>query len=310
MAGKLIQNLFALILLGSAVTTATAQDTLLSELYGQGVHSYFAGDAEKTHEVLTMAIDRGSRDPRCFYFRGLAYHKLGRPEEGEADFKRGAELEAAGEAVQIDIGSSLQRIQGPTRLQLESLRYQARLSAHVTDVKQRQERYEEFRSDEPRVIRRSDAGADVKLPVTPPAELPDDPFGGGPGGAAAPIAPTTTQPAAPAGIDEASDPFADPVAPVVVPPEGEEPPAAVAPTDPFGAPAAPGDDPFGAPAAPAAPGDDLFGAPAAPMAPGADPFGAPAAPAAPGDDLFGAPAAPAAPGDRSVRCPRGSGRTW
>jgi hypothetical protein len=340
MAGKLIQTVVALMLLGSAVTTATAQDALLSELYGQGVHSYFSGDAEKAHEVLTMAIDQGSRDPRCFYFRGLAYNKLGRPEEGEADFKRGAELEAAGEAVQIDIGSSLQRIQGATRLQLEKLRYQARLSAQVTDVKQRQERYEEFRRDEPRVIRGPDAGADVKLPVTPPAPLPDDPFGGAPGGAAAPIAPTSLsrQPRRrPRGstmaailslilLHRLSSPRKaknrQPLLPRPIPSVRLPLPVQIRsahrrlrwhPATIRSAHRrlrmAPGADPFGAPAAPAAPGADPFGAPAAPAAPGADPFGAPAAPAAPGADPFGAPAAPAAARRRSVRRTGGSGST-
>ena len=87
---------------------------------------------------------------------------------------------------------------------------------------------------------------------------------------------------------------------------GGDAPGGAAPANPFGAPAAPGNnDPFGAPAAPGA--NNPFGAPAAPgtdnpfgapAAPGADnPFGAPSTPPAPmnNTDPFGAPATPPAP---------------
>lgn len=78
----------------------------------------------------------------------------------------------------------------------------------------------------------------------------------------------TAKPAAPA-AGAAATPAAGAAAPA----------AAVAPSDPFGAPAAGGAAPAAAPAM----GSDPFGAPAAPAAPamGSDPFGAPAAPATP-----------------------------
>jgi hypothetical protein len=320
MAGRLIRIAVALMLLAWLGSTASAQDTLLSELYGQGVHAYFSGDHERAHQLLTMAIDQGSRDPRTFYFRGLAYHRLGRPEEGVDDFKRGAELEAAGEAVQIDVGSSLQRVQGPTRLELENYRYRARLTAHVEDVRARQERYEQFRSDEPRVIRRPDAGMDpVELP-SPPATDPSDPFADEPGAeapAVAPVAPPPPPVEQPMDPSQDADPFADPPEPVVVPPVDDA--AATVETeqeaddeDPFGAMTTPAGDLFDMPVAPP-PAEDLFGAPAAPAedaagglfdepmapeaepaAPDADPFGAPA-PAVQDDDPFGAPAPAPAP---------------
>ncbi len=317
MAGTFVRNAIALILLGLAVTAAAAQDTLLSDLYGQGVHAYFSGDYEKAHRLLTMAIDQGSRDPRCYYFRGLSYEQLGRPDEGTNDFKQGAELEAAGEGAQVDIGASLQRVQGQKRLELEKVRYQARLQAHVSGVKQRQQRYERFQRDEERVIRKPGAGQDVTIPEAPPADSAD-PFAGGaeaipsvPGGAAPP-APAEMETVAPPAPADTSDPFADPAEPVVVPPAGTEPPAPAA--DPFGAPAAPAADPFGGLTMPApadtgaTPAADPFGAPAAPAAPAdggaapaADPFGAPAVPAdggaSPAADPFGAPAAPTVPAD-------------
>ena len=74
---------------------AQAQDGVLSQLYGNGVHAYFAGDYAKAHELLSSAISSGWRDPRCYYFRGLSYWKLGRPQEAAADFQQGRNMRAA-----------------------------------------------------------------------------------------------------------------------------------------------------------------------------------------------------------------------
>ena len=170
----------AMLLAGLAVTTARAQDSLLRELYGQGVHAYFSSDYQRAHELLTMAIDQGTTDPRCYYFRGLAYNKLGRPDEATADFEQGAKLEAAGAAIQVDVGRSLQRVQGETRLELEQTRYTAKLAARIKDVQQKQERYEDHQRNEPRVLRQpgGEMPETVDLPATTSSD-PNDPFGGG-----------------------------------------------------------------------------------------------------------------------------------
>ncbi|MBI2479949.1 MAG: hypothetical protein HYV60_15355 [Planctomycetia bacterium] len=75
-------------LLAARPAAAVAQDSVLAELYGHGVHAYFAGQYQKAHEYLTTAIEQGTSDPRTFYFRGLAYTALGRPDEAKADFTR------------------------------------------------------------------------------------------------------------------------------------------------------------------------------------------------------------------------------
>ena len=49
----------------------SAQDAVLSQQYGSGVHSYFAGNYAKAYEQLTTAIDGGLKDPRALYFRGF-----------------------------------------------------------------------------------------------------------------------------------------------------------------------------------------------------------------------------------------------
>ena len=110
-----------------AAAPAAAQD-VLGELYGQGVHSYFARNYTAAHRKFSEAIKRGSRDPRCSYFRALIYLKLGRPEDAEKDFRIGAQDEMTANTYYA-VGQSLERIQGVNRLRLERYRRQARLEA-------------------------------------------------------------------------------------------------------------------------------------------------------------------------------------
>ena len=69
------------------------EDEILNRLYGNGVHAYKRGDYVEAHRWLSEAIDSGNRDPRTRYFRGLAYLKLGRPEQASNDFDNAAERE-------------------------------------------------------------------------------------------------------------------------------------------------------------------------------------------------------------------------
>jgi hypothetical protein len=71
-----------------------AQDAVLEQLYGSGMHAYFSRDYIKAHEYLTSAIDAGTKDPRPHYFRGLTYLKLGRQADGQIDFRNGANQES------------------------------------------------------------------------------------------------------------------------------------------------------------------------------------------------------------------------
>ena len=189
MARSIVYGIAVLLMLGPAVSANRAQDSLLQEMYGQGVHAYFAGKYDQAHELFTTAIDQGSQDPRCYYFRGLAYAKLGRPDEADADYKRGAEFEAGGAAVQINVGQALQRVQGNLRLQLEEYRYSARLAARLKEVKEKKERYEQMQRNEPNVLRSTPPPAAASEAPKPPAPDATDPFAAGAGTAAAPAAP-------------------------------------------------------------------------------------------------------------------------
>ena len=112
MARKIVFVIAALLMLGPAVSASRAQDSLLQEMYGQGVHAYFSGKYQQAHELFAKAVKQGSQDPRCYYFLGFTYARLGRPDEAEAEFKRGAEFEAGGAAIQIDVGQALHACRG------------------------------------------------------------------------------------------------------------------------------------------------------------------------------------------------------
>lgn len=136
------------VLLGAAVVVpqAAAQpfplgsDAWLKQAYGLGVQSFFSGDYQRAYDELTDVVAAASAesvnalDPRVLYFRGLAARRLGRFDEAEADFARGAALEAEATG-DWPVGRSLERIQGPDRLALERYRLRSRIAKAHAETK-------------------------------------------------------------------------------------------------------------------------------------------------------------------------------
>lgn len=279
-------------------TSSQAQNVTALQLYGSGVHAYYSFDYSRAHEYLTAAIKAGSPDPRCYYFRGLCYLRLGRPEEAKADFLKGAEFERTGSSA-YNVGRALERIQGSDRAMIEQYRVEARLVLLQQSESSRRAREEVDRQSQRRVTAEF---VPTPAAVAAPAAAP----------AGALAAPAVATPAAPAPFEEpakpapvaasAAAPAAAAAMPAEAPPAATDTPAAAPAAKPAAttaaeAPAAKAaaEDPFAAAPAkpdkaaakPAAPADDPFGA-AAPKAEKAAPKAA-----APADDPFGAPATPA-----------------
>ena len=62
----MVRNLTLLVgalVLPSAVSLH-AEDAVLGQLYGSGVHAFYSRDYLKSHEYLTTAIGGGTQDPR------------------------------------------------------------------------------------------------------------------------------------------------------------------------------------------------------------------------------------------------------
>jgi tetratricopeptide (TPR) repeat protein len=157
--------------------TSQAQEPVLLQLYDKGVHEYFSGDYTKAFNQLTAAIAAGSRDPRVYYFRGLAYLKFGRTPDAEADFQKGAALESRDVNRYYNVGRALERVQGADRQLLETYRVQARMLAYKESEKIRKARYEALKREEARVLQQqvaegaaAAAGEAAETVPAPPAE--------------------------------------------------------------------------------------------------------------------------------------------
>jgi hypothetical protein len=303
-----------------STASSQAQDGVALQMYGSGVHAYYSQDFATAHEYLTAAIKAGSPDPRCYYFRGLCYLRLGRPEEAKADFVRGAEFERSGSGV-YRVGRALERIQGTERAMIEQYRVEARMALLQESEAARRTRDDANRQSDRHAMAESlpaPAPAAVAAPA-PAAPAPSAPAAGvpfeepaKPAPAAAPAttaampaetpaAPSTETPAPAAAVKPAEEPAAK----TAETPAAEAPAAKAVADDPFATPAKSAKKAAEAPAAKAA-ADDPFATPAAKPAekPAAapDPFGAVPAktdkvapkPATPAEDPFGTPAKPAA----------------
>ncbi|GAA4468153.1 hypothetical protein [Novipirellula rosea] len=156
--------------------SANAQNPILSEMYGRGVHSFYAGRYDDANKFLSMAIDNGIKDPRAYYFRGLVANSLGNPYEAEEDWRQGAELEARAGS-NPSIGRSLARFQGAERLKLEQIRQTARLELMATAASRSQQRYGEIDSAAAAAAPAAKASA-PRNAVTPPPIPPtaENPF--------------------------------------------------------------------------------------------------------------------------------------
>jgi hypothetical protein len=204
---------------------ATIDSLPLEAAYGGGVHAYFAGDYARSHDDLSSAIQGGIADPRAWYFRGLAALRLGRTDEAEADFTEGAERESRDAGV-WPVSRSLERVQGPERLQLERHRIRARVAALQRDREAVKRRYSGIEDVQPEMLRR----------IRPVERLPaskQNPFADKPTPAESAPAESVPAPAE----EPAADPLAAPSEPAA---EAAEPaaeaaePAAEAAEDPFG----------------------------------------------------------------------------
>jgi len=121
-----------------------AQDAVLNQLYGNGVHAYFGQDYVKAYQLFTSAIDGRTQDPRAFYFRGLTLRRLGRPQEAETDFQHGAKLESAVDpSSAFNVARALERIQGSDRAALEQYRLEARMIVLKKEEDEHKVRYQD-----------------------------------------------------------------------------------------------------------------------------------------------------------------------
>src|SRR4029079_6360311 len=120
---------FALMLLATSAGPLMAQDAVLAQFYGSGVHQYFSGNYDRAAADLSTAIQGGSKDPRAYYFRALTALRRGDSSSAESDLRAGAALESADVSQFYPVGKSLERVQGADRRTVERHRAIARAEA-------------------------------------------------------------------------------------------------------------------------------------------------------------------------------------
>jgi hypothetical protein len=133
-----------------------------ADLYGRGVHAYFAGRVGDAESLLSRALVLNDQDPRLYYFRALSRLRLGRGDEARRDMAAGAAREA-GRANRYAVGAALQRVQGSHRLLLEQYRRDARSKAATVGAEVARQRTEQMTA--------RDAGAFREKVVIPLDEL-------------------------------------------------------------------------------------------------------------------------------------------
>lgn len=180
---------------GANGNASAGEPLSITRVYGAGVHAYFSGDYQRSYDDLTDTIEAGSIDPRARYFRGLAALALGRFDEAEADFSKGALLEAQ-PGGNWPVSWSLERVQGHQRFQLERHRARARVAILERIHSTERERRLEIQGAQPDVRR------DRR-----PAALPS-----GPAEPSNPFAEESGTGSAPAGKSVPSEPMPPPAA--------------------------------------------------------------------------------------------------
>jgi hypothetical protein len=113
-----------MLVLGSMGRAVRADDFTAARQYGAGVHDFFQGRYFEAIEHFDRALAENGRDPRVYYFRGLAKRRLGWIDDARTDFLMGSQLEVA--LKRRDVGMALQRVQGADRLTVERFRREAR----------------------------------------------------------------------------------------------------------------------------------------------------------------------------------------
>ncbi|MGC3967335.1 MAG: hypothetical protein QM775_08180 [Pirellulales bacterium] len=224
-------------------------EKVLNAVYHEGLKAFYSGNYRQSIQTLTQAIEGGSANPACYYFRGLAESRLGNGPAAQQDFTKGAELEGRDFSVFYNASQALERIQGPERRTLETYRVAGRKSALAAVEKIRLEQFHRF--DPSQAAPAAPADATLSTPAdAAPAAAPspfDTPQPSMPAGGAQPAAPSSDPFGAPAapGAAQPAQPGASPPAqpspggfsPFVptTPPPAAQPPAAPAPGgNPFG----------------------------------------------------------------------------
>ena len=189
-------------------TSAGADDS--TQALNHAVVLYHGQQDAAAMSALDRLISAGARDPKAYYFRGLARWRSGKEEQAREDFRAGAQLESANPDPNGMTSIRIYRAQGPARLALEQYRTDARLAAYRIREQQRWERFQSLEGDP--------AASSNPAAATTPAASPSQPSAAPAGNPFTPKAPAAPLPTNPFGTPPAASPPATPAPPPAAPP--------------------------------------------------------------------------------------------
>lgn len=144
MAKTCFSSIFAALFLfftASSIAGANDLTSTVEKYYGQGAHAINAGNFFEAIQAFDAAEAAGSRDPRSYFLRGVAYLRSNDSVKADADFEKAAELEWSERALGYNIGEALQRIQGNERARIESFRKAAKVKWEQKERERVKQRY-------------------------------------------------------------------------------------------------------------------------------------------------------------------------
>ncbi len=147
-------------------------DRAKQQLYSSARSAYFRSDFATTVELLDRVINDETRDPRAYYFRGLALQELDRSEDAQADFARAVSLETT-PGNKIDVDRALERVQGPARRTLEEQRGVAMLALRQKELEERRAMVAAILERRTNAGPGSGAGATVRSAINASPTTPD-----------------------------------------------------------------------------------------------------------------------------------------
>ena len=100
----------------------TLDPSLALKHYGMGLEFFRDGHYENAEKEFIQSIRLDNMDARYMYFLGLSRWLQNKNEAAMEDFKAGAALELQGRPIGRTINSSLESIQGTTRMVIEKYR--------------------------------------------------------------------------------------------------------------------------------------------------------------------------------------------
>jgi hypothetical protein len=200
-----------LVILAVSVLCVRAAEDTAAELYGRGVHAYFAGDYDSAMAFLNESIAKNATDPRPYYYRGLALAATEGLSAALPELAHAAEVEVSQQGDRrYDVNAALQRVQGAIRMELEKQRRAVRMAAAERKKKQDQIKYEELKRREEVVLYRPDQPAPKLDFEVPEIDLGGpDPFATGAAFTGGQEVAVATPRPIPSGADSSVQPGAD-----------------------------------------------------------------------------------------------------